>query len=117
MSPGYGEGLILTGEAWLGEPGHKERGNTGENGVEGVTATGWGRKEGREVKAALESQTLSFLNPSPDQATLKDSMFQGLAKCLTSGGGWAGGWTQPQFRQIPPSPLPWEGGEGLRKLC
>lgn len=72
MSPGYGEGLILTGEAWLGEPGHKERGNTGENGVEGVTAAGWGRKEGREGKAALESQTF-FPQPQP-----RSSYFEGL---------------------------------------
>lgn len=94
--------------------------------MEGYTTPGWGRKEGREDKAALETchlslaflkQSLAFLKPSADQATLKDSKCQGLAKCLPSGGGWAGGWTQPQFRPIPPSPLPWEGGDGLRNLC
>ena len=47
----------------------------------GVPAPGWGSKEGREGKVALEDQTLLSPDSSPDQATLKGSKFQGLAKC------------------------------------
>ena len=74
---------------------------------------GWGIKEGREGKVALEDQTLLSPDSSPDQATLKGSKFQGLAKrpYISRQVCW---WLKTlQFKQIPPSLLTWKGRKGL----
>lgn len=53
-------------------------GGWGVGGV--VPVPGWGSTEGREGKVALEDQILFSPDSNPDQATLKGSKFQRLAK-------------------------------------